>query len=179
MSGAKPFRLPPCTPTPRSDILPPTCSAIDIFLKRAKSHLRDAQAIFSSHQAEMALLERLYYKGKNQHRMSLFWQRVCEMRRYGRRLQDMNVTGMMENNRAMFYGLQAPVNSKQLKGAWTHCPTASSLHYILRRLELSFQLLDKVRISTQSSHPLSDVPQSRSRLQDIYRFVDLHNMTLH
>lgn len=109
MSGAKPFRLPPCTPTPRSDLLPPTCGAIDVFLKQAKSHLRDAQAIFSSHQAEMVLLDRLYYKGKNQHHMSLFWQRVCEMRRYGRRLQDMNVTAMMENNRAMFYGVQAPV----------------------------------------------------------------------
>ena len=34
------------------------------------------------------MLERLYYKGKNQHRTALFWQRVAEMRKFGERVDE-------------------------------------------------------------------------------------------
>ncbi|KAI0316680.1 hypothetical protein OF83DRAFT_224480 [Amylostereum chailletii] len=138
---------PPSTPLARSRISTTSQETIDTLLKSLKAHTRTLNAIFAQHTAEMAVLERLYYKGKNQHGASLLWQRVSEMRRYGKRLQAMDICGLPEALRATFYGEPTATTTKKLKGAWTHYPSASYFKWALRLLLLGKQLLEKVHVN--------------------------------
>ncbi|KAJ8487018.1 hypothetical protein ONZ51_g4428 [Trametes cubensis] len=78
--------------------------AIDAVLKQLKSSTRRLQAALASHRTELQVLERLYYKGKNQHRTALFWQRVAEMRKYGERVDEMHIDDVVESLRLAFWG---------------------------------------------------------------------------
>jgi hypothetical protein len=53
---------------------------------------------------ELQILERLYYKGKNQHRAALFWKRVSEVRRYARRLDGVGLPDVVERLHRSFFG---------------------------------------------------------------------------
>lgn len=90
--------------SPRSSLTASFYPEIDAVLKQLKSCARRLQAALSTHRAELQVLERLYYKGKNQHRTALFWQRVAEMRRYGDRLEGMNIYDLVERLRLSFWG---------------------------------------------------------------------------
>ncbi|THH12751.1 hypothetical protein EW146_g7400 [Bondarzewia mesenterica] len=142
---------------PRTALNPTSCDAVNIFLKLVKTKLKRAQLVHALHADEMAVLERLFYKGKNQHRSSLFWQRVSEMRRYGHRLQGITMCATIEALRASFYGEESVVIAKRLKGAWTHYPSSTCMAYVLNQLHVCHLLVEK----------------SRDRLQDIYRFFTL------
>jgi hypothetical protein len=56
------------------------------------------------HANEAQVLERLYYKGKNQHRGALFWRRVGETRRYSARLGGIHIDDVVEILRYSFFG---------------------------------------------------------------------------
>ncbi|KAJ3005396.1 hypothetical protein NUW54_g4353 [Trametes sanguinea] len=91
-----------CTPRASVDAAhPPT---IDSVLKQLKACSRRLQAALSMHRTELQVLERLYYKGKNQHRTALFWQRVAEMRRLGGRVDEMHIDDVVESLRLAFWG---------------------------------------------------------------------------
>ena len=77
---------------------------VDIFLKDFKSRARNLNTLLELYTVELAVLERLYYKGNNQHNASLFWKRVSEMRRYGKRFQDMEIGVTVQTLRGLFYG---------------------------------------------------------------------------
>lgn len=77
---------------------------IDAALKQLRTCTRRLQTMLSMHRDEIQILERLYYKGKNQHRTALFWQRVEEMRRYGDRLDGMGMYDLLESLRLSFWG---------------------------------------------------------------------------
>ena len=79
-----------------------TC--VDVFLKSLKSHTRTLSALFAQHATELAVLERIYYLNNNQHRPTLFWQRVVEARRYSRRLRLFGVPSLVDGLRRSFYG---------------------------------------------------------------------------
>jgi hypothetical protein len=78
-------------------------SSIDTVLKDLKLYSRLLHAILSSHKNESHILERLYYKSKNQHRSALFWRHVCEMRRFAKRLEEFNVVVVLDSLRATFF----------------------------------------------------------------------------
>src|SRR6266436_1779555 len=77
---------PPLSSSPRASIDPSSYPSIDSVLKELKSCSRRLQTTFSAYHDELQILERLFYKGKNQHRSALFWKRAAEMKRYGERL---------------------------------------------------------------------------------------------
>ena len=77
---------------------------IDSILKQLRTCTRRLQNLLSLHRDEIQVLERLYYKGKNQHRTALFWQRVAEIRKYGDRLERMELFDLMESLRLSFWG---------------------------------------------------------------------------
>ncbi|RUS17541.1 hypothetical protein BC937DRAFT_89835 [Endogone sp. FLAS-F59071] len=54
--------------------------------------------------AEVAVLERLYYKNKNQHKQAGYWWRFCEVRRLLSRLKETNLAGMASDLMRGFYG---------------------------------------------------------------------------
>lgn len=82
-------------------------SAIDALLKDLKICSRRIHHALVTHADELQLLRRVYYKNKNQHRGSLFWRRLVEMRRYSERLDKANLFSTLEEIRASFFGPEA------------------------------------------------------------------------
>ncbi|TFY67272.1 hypothetical protein EVJ58_g1733 [Rhodofomes roseus] len=89
-------------------------SDINGILKQLKACTRRLQTAYASHALELQVLERLYYKGKNQHRTALFWRSVVEIRRYGARVEEMELYGLVERMRVSFWGEAALQNSLTL-----------------------------------------------------------------
>lgn len=91
-----------CSPRGSLDAISHT--SIDSVLKELKSSSRRLQTAFSVFRVELQVLERLYYKGKNQHRSALFWKRASEIKRYGERLDGMDLPTSVELLRCSFFG---------------------------------------------------------------------------
>ncbi|VDC06585.1 unnamed protein product [Peniophora sp. CBMAI 1063] len=121
--------------------------SVDGFLKALKLHTRRLSSVMEAHAAELGLLERLYYKGKNQHGASLLWGRVREMRRYVQRLRDLDLLVATQNLRAAFYGETTTASTKKLRGSWTHYPDSRYLTWLLRHLSTATELADKTATS--------------------------------
>ncbi len=90
--------------SPRTSLQTEKCPAVDAVLKQLRACSRRLQAVLSSYRTELQVLERLYYKGKNQHRTALFWQRVAEMRKLGERVDEMHIDDVVESLRLSFWG---------------------------------------------------------------------------
>ncbi len=95
---------PPLNCLPRHSLDSEHHPVIDAALKQLKACSRRLQAALDSHRTELQVLERLYYKGKNQHRTALFWQRVAELRKFGERVDEMHMDEVVENIRLSFWG---------------------------------------------------------------------------
>ncbi|KII88572.1 hypothetical protein PLICRDRAFT_110740 [Plicaturopsis crispa FD-325 SS-3] len=130
----------------RSSLDPSSYAPIDSILKNLKTCSRRLQTALSAHRDEMQILERLHYKGKNQHRSALFWRRVTEIRRYGMRLHGVGLYGILETLRASFFGVSSAQNQKALKGSWTHVPNSRYVEFAIERLHACTSLVSKVRL---------------------------------
>ncbi|KAF9805501.1 hypothetical protein IEO21_09014 [Rhodonia placenta] len=135
---------PPLSCSPRSALDSASHQDVDSILKQFRSCTRRLQIALSSHRLELQVLERLYYKGKNQHRTALFWRRVVEIRRYGDRLQKMDAFNLVENIRLSFWGDTTLHSTKVLKGPWTHTPDVKYVRFVLQRCADCRQLMVKV-----------------------------------
>jgi hypothetical protein len=80
---------------------------VDSILKEFKHCLRALQSAFVSHTAELKVLERLYYKGKNQHHSSIFWRGLSDARRFGRRLNEVSENQTLKSFHQLFFGEEA------------------------------------------------------------------------
>ena len=89
---------------PRSSSDSKVHSTVDGVLKELKTASRGLQKIFASFRLELELLDRLFYKNKNQHRSALFWRKVTEMRRFGHKLDHHKPDGLVEDTRRWFWG---------------------------------------------------------------------------
>ncbi|KAI0664883.1 hypothetical protein C8Q70DRAFT_17782 [Cubamyces menziesii] len=136
---------PPLNCLPRATVDTAYTPTIDAVLKQLKSSTRRLQAALASHRTELQVLERLYYKGKNQHRTALFWQRVAEMRKYGERVDEMHIDDVVESLRLAFWGDPSSRTTKLLKGPWTHCPDARVLLFVMERCSACCMLIDRAR----------------------------------
>ncbi|KAJ1309703.1 hypothetical protein OPQ81_006468 [Rhizoctonia solani] len=93
----------------------------------------------------MHLLERVYYKGKNQHGLSLFWRSVVSVRRMCARIHETNISGLLEVLGGMFH--EEPFGGQKVfSGAWTRVPPPVNLGQILERL-LDIEILLKSAIT--------------------------------
>lgn len=91
---------------PRSTLAHADHKKINAILKDLKVCSRHLKSALDSFKDELRTLERLYYKCKNQHRMALFFKRVPEMRRFGRRLTELDIPERVDLLRASFIGLE-------------------------------------------------------------------------
>jgi hypothetical protein len=89
-------------------------SSIDSFLKPLKATTRRLQVASTTMANEEQLLQRIYYKGKNQHRSALFWRRTAEIRRYAQRTKDLNLADLLHRLRCSFFGEEALSKSVSL-----------------------------------------------------------------
>jgi len=90
--------------TPRSSLDSKIHPTVDGVLKELKSASRELQKVLTSFRLELELLDRLFYKNKNQHRGALFWRKVTEMRRFGHKLGHYKPDGLVEDARRWFWG---------------------------------------------------------------------------
>ncbi|KAF5368553.1 hypothetical protein D9758_002231 [Tetrapyrgos nigripes] len=106
----------------RNSLLAFKFSSIDAVLKDLKVFSRLLHTLSSSQRNESHILERLYYKSKNQHHSALFWRHVCEMRKFAKRLEEFNVAGVLDSLRVTFFRGADPNNAKSMSGSWTQYP---------------------------------------------------------
>ncbi|KAJ3573969.1 hypothetical protein NP233_g2093 [Leucocoprinus birnbaumii] len=114
---------------------------VDLALKRLKALSRRLAAISATLSEEVKILNRLYYKGKNQHRISLFWRHVEEIRRLSLRIHSLDLAGTVNRLRHTFYNSTDYTNSNILKASWTHVPPPKELKTILRNSGSARRLL--------------------------------------
>ena len=74
-----------------------------MLLKDLRSCAQRLAPLLSALEDEMRILERLYYKGRNQHRSASFWRKVEEMRRYGKRILELQSFEQVDSLRYSFY----------------------------------------------------------------------------
>ena len=123
------FPLPVCSP--RNTLDTAKQGNIDSILKDLKACTRKLQAAFASHQVELQVLEKLYYKSSNQHRSALFWRRVKDVRRYGRRLEELKIHEQVDALRLSFWGNAA---ERKLVSQFITWPQVNIIIRLVQRL---------------------------------------------
>ena len=107
MPAKRTLTLPPPNISPRNSLPSDDHTVVDAVLKELKQCTRRLQTACEMLHIELQVLEKLYYKGNNQHRTALFWRRVSDIRRFGRRLESADVYGLVEGVRLSFWGSEA------------------------------------------------------------------------
>ena len=96
--------LPLTSHTSRLSMNASQCSLVDTVLKNFKLLSRQLHTLIITHATELQILQRLYYKNKNQHRGSLFWRKVVEIRRYSEKFEQHKLQILIDDFRCTFYG---------------------------------------------------------------------------
>lgn len=96
----------PSDQVPRTSIDTSLHGAVDNELKALKLHTRRLQSVLTTRATELQILQRLYYKNKNQHRGALFWRNVVEIKRFLERVEHLNLLDSINGLRSMFYESQ-------------------------------------------------------------------------
>ncbi|KAL5511823.1 hypothetical protein ACEPAH_5041 [Sanghuangporus vaninii] len=167
MPAARYPKRPKLVQRARTDVDASLCPQIDACLKAARQCAQQIAPFESCLQDEMRILERLYYKGVNQHRSALFWRRVKEVRRLGRRVLEVRLLGLSDDLRYSFYvGEDVERNPKILKSAWSKVPDEKFLSFINDRLKAILELIciTKERLM-KAYHSLSLMMQTGAFLQ--------------
>ncbi|KAF5391441.1 hypothetical protein D9757_001919 [Collybiopsis confluens] len=119
-------------------------SNVDSVLKDLKLISRRLTLLCWTLIDETRILDRLHYKNKNQHRSALFARRVSELRRYSHRVEDFDICGFVDELRRSFFGQAEEINSKQMKGSWTHYPDEKYLCCMRAQLSAFSALSNKM-----------------------------------
>ncbi|KAG1756828.1 uncharacterized protein EDB91DRAFT_1241873 [Suillus paluster] len=160
--------------SPRASLENSSHSTVDGILKDLKAYARRLQAALATYQDEMQVLERLYYRSKNQHRVALFFKRVSEIRRYGWRLLEANMPEDVHLLRASFYGASVIQSEKLMRGPWNHVPSRSCTSFITERFkEYSVLILKTSERVREAYHHFALAMQSGSFIQLIVLFAGL------
>ncbi|KAF8557794.1 hypothetical protein OG21DRAFT_1434695 [Imleria badia] len=145
---------------------------IDAILKDLRVSSRRLKTALDSFNDELRILERLYYKCKNQHRTALFFKRVSELRRYGRRLSEMDVPERVDLLRASFVGLEHTSDHKALRSSWSHVPEKPYVSFLTERLTACSTLVCKMRERLEKAyHHFALAMQTGAFVQVIILFV--------
>ncbi|KAL1717502.1 hypothetical protein EV715DRAFT_292187 [Schizophyllum commune] len=116
--------------------------SVDTALRDLKKFSRRLHVTFDAFSEELQVLDRVFYKGKNQHRSALFFRRVADMRKFSQRIAEYNAPQIVDSCRCSFFGPDAKANVKALKGAWSHVPDGKTMDYLCSRLAAGINLLD-------------------------------------
>ncbi|KAG8699690.1 hypothetical protein FRC09_006455 [Ceratobasidium sp. 395] len=162
---------------PRSNVDIPPVGRLLKTLKSSSKNIRSGQKHLLT---EMHLLERVYYKGKNQHGLSLFWRNVVSIRRMAARIYETNTPQLLEILAGMFHE-EAFAGTKVFNGAWTRIPPPENVAKILERLlevatllkSLTIVLVSIVsRISALSSNLLNDLTLIIPRMYAVFEVLE-------
>ncbi|KAF9005611.1 hypothetical protein BDQ17DRAFT_358971 [Cyathus striatus] len=157
-------------------------SSINQALKDIKIFTRRLQLTLITYSEEAQVLERIYYKGKNQHRTALFWRRVEELRKCCRRVSAFNILPNVRSLRCSFFGPDAATkfvifllmpacpchvfSLSLLKGSWTHLPNIEAVSAFVKELAVYSHSLEKMRQRIAGAYQLFAISmQSAAFLQ--------------
>ncbi|KAJ3998192.1 hypothetical protein F5050DRAFT_1567687 [Lentinula boryana] len=121
-------------------------ATVDSVLKDLKLYSRRLSTMTTALAEETQILDRLYYKNKNQHRASLFIRRLNELRRYSRRTEEFQICNFVNDLRQSFFGprgLPRFIRQKQMKGAWSHYPDEQYVSKVKEQSSCFLSLLRK------------------------------------
>ncbi|CAG8439264.1 6547_t:CDS:2 [Diversispora eburnea] len=94
---------------------------------------------------ELNILERLYYKNKNQHKRTIYFRKIEEVRRITNRFKEMNIGDLLLEFIGWFYGADQDQNKKhqKQKKQWDHIPSRNMGLYVLSRINCAISLMDE------------------------------------
>lgn len=92
--------------------------------------------------SDVALLERLHYKNKNQHRRGLYYQRLMELRRLLSKLKSLRVVEVLEN----LILVMKPPGAKKNDWKWDRTPYQDFVAKIVALLRQSASLISRVSL---------------------------------
>ncbi|KAJ3027233.1 hypothetical protein HK097_006205, partial [Rhizophlyctis rosea] len=98
--------------------------------------------------SEVVALDRLRYKNTNQHRGSLHFRKLLEVKRLLKRLEENAPDAVIDE----LLDLMHPQRTKKLTGPWTFVPQQPQLCYCLGRLIGCYALLDQLTKSTTTAY---------------------------
>ncbi|KAF9979102.1 hypothetical protein BGZ73_006339 [Actinomortierella ambigua] len=110
---------------------------------------------------EAAILERLYYKNKSQHRQAAHFQKLHECRRLVARIRDLNLAGIMDELARDFYSGKSLRIIQDLK--WDSVPTRQSVAFVMTRIAGQILLLQKMQTALYKTY--GDFYQLMSKTQ--------------
>ncbi|KZS99284.1 hypothetical protein SISNIDRAFT_480845 [Sistotremastrum niveocremeum HHB9708] len=139
------------SPTPRSSIDSQNHATVSDSLKSLKAASRQIGDLIALVECEALALQRLYYKGKNQHRISLFWRHVVELKRICKRLSTTNAKYLVDAFRQKFY--EQETNAlKAAPSAWNHVPSVEGVILFIQRIHSIHELVVKATRATRTAY---------------------------
>ncbi|KAG0199903.1 hypothetical protein BGX33_011319 [Mortierella sp. NVP41] len=93
---------------------------------------------------EVAILDRMHYKNKNQHRQAGYFQRLCECRRIVARIKELNVAGLVDEFVQKFYSGRS-LKTLSAKSQWDSIPYRSTAAFTMTRIIGGILLLRKLQ----------------------------------
>ncbi|KAG0288131.1 hypothetical protein BGZ96_008055 [Linnemannia gamsii] len=93
---------------------------------------------------EVAILDRMHYKNKNQHRQAGYFQRLNECRRIVARIKELNVAGLIDEFVQKFYSGRS-LKSLTSKSQWDSIPYRSTVAFMMTRITGGVLLLRKLQ----------------------------------
>ncbi|KAG0307056.1 hypothetical protein BGZ98_001150 [Dissophora globulifera] len=101
---------------------------------------------------ESAILERLYYKNKSQHRQSGHFQRLCECRRLVSRIKELDIAGLTDELVKKFFSGRSLKTLAATKSQWDSVPYRSTVAYTMTRIIGGILLLRKLQYALHETY---------------------------
>ncbi|CAG8633651.1 5377_t:CDS:2 [Funneliformis caledonium] len=89
---------------------------------------------------EANILERLYYKNKNQHQRSIYFRKIVEIRRMLKRIKEMEINVLMSEFLGNFYSTKI---SGKAQNTWDQVPSQEMVVFVMNRLICVAFLMNK------------------------------------
>ncbi|KAF8937722.1 hypothetical protein BGZ58_002266 [Dissophora ornata] len=101
---------------------------------------------------ESAILERMYYKNKSQHRQAGYFQRLCECRRLVSRIKELDIAGLVDELVKKFYSCRSLKTLLTMKNQWDSIPYRSTVAFTMTRIIGAILLLRKMQSALHETY---------------------------
>ncbi|GES86334.1 hypothetical protein RCL_jg18449.t1 [Rhizophagus clarus] len=79
---------------------------------------------------EVNILERLYYKNKNQHQRAGYFRKIIEVRKFFKRVKEMEINELMSEFIGAFYSTKI----EKIRNTWDQVPSQEMVIFVMNRL---------------------------------------------
>ncbi|KAG0027064.1 hypothetical protein BGZ81_005896 [Podila clonocystis] len=101
---------------------------------------------------ECAILDRMHYKNKSQHRAAGYFQRLTECRRLITRIKELDVGGLTDELVRKFYSGRSLKTLTSINGTWDSIPYRSTVAFTMTRLIGMILLLRKLQSALHETY---------------------------